>query len=50
MAVDPMHGTHVAGIIGASRDNNVGVRGVGRQRKDHDGTEIASLEWEIEAR
>lgn len=25
---DAMHGTHVAGIIGASRDNDIGIRGV----------------------
>ena len=25
---DPMHGTHVAGIIGAVRDNNLGIKGV----------------------
>ena len=28
MAGDPSHGTHVAGIIGANRGNNVGVSGV----------------------
>ncbi len=28
MAVDPMHGTHVSGIIGATRDNGIGVDGV----------------------
>lgn len=25
---DPLHGTHVAGIIGAVRDNNLGIKGV----------------------
>jgi len=25
---DPEHGTHVAGIVGANRDNNIGVKGV----------------------
>jgi subtilisin family serine protease len=25
---DPLHGTHVAGIIGAVRDNNLGVQGI----------------------
>jgi len=25
---DPMHGTHVAGIVGANRNNNIGIRGV----------------------
>jgi len=25
---DPLHGTHVAGIIGAVRDNNIGINGV----------------------
>lgn len=27
-AVAPAHGTHVAGIIGAQRDNNIGINGV----------------------
>ncbi|MDO7876269.1 S8 family peptidase [Hymenobacter sp. ASUV-10] len=27
-ATDPLHGTHVAGIIAAARDNNLGVQGV----------------------
>lgn len=27
-ATDPLHGTHVAGIIAAVRDNNIGVQGV----------------------
>lgn len=31
MASDPSHGTHVAGIIGAVRDNNKGVMGVADQ-------------------
>jgi len=31
MASDPSHGTHVAGIIGAVRDNNKGVQGVAEQ-------------------
>ncbi len=31
MASDPSHGTHVAGIIGAVRDNNTGVQGVADQ-------------------
>jgi len=25
---DPLHGTHVAGIIGANRKNNIGIRGI----------------------
>jgi cell wall-associated protease len=25
---DPMHGTHVAGIIGANRNNNIGINGI----------------------
>ena len=28
MAGDPMHGTHVSGIIGAERDNGIGMNGV----------------------
>ncbi len=28
MAVDPLHGTHVSGIIGAARDNGKGINGV----------------------
>ncbi len=28
MASDPMHGTHVSGIIGAERDNNIGINGI----------------------
>ncbi len=28
MGTDPSHGTHVAGIIGASRENKVGIKGV----------------------
>lgn len=28
MGTDPSHGTHVAGIIGASRENQVGIKGV----------------------
>jgi cell wall-associated protease len=28
MAADPMHGTHVSGIIGAERDNNIGINGI----------------------
>jgi subtilisin family serine protease len=28
MASDPMHGTHVSGIIGAQRDNNIGINGI----------------------
>jgi subtilisin family serine protease len=28
MAGDPMHGTHVAGVIGAERDNGKGVNGI----------------------
>jgi cell wall-associated protease len=28
MATDPMHGTHVSGIIGAERNNNIGVNGI----------------------
>ncbi|HTQ64889.1 MAG TPA: S8 family serine peptidase [Puia sp.] len=28
MAGDPMHGTHVTGIIGAERDNNKGMNGI----------------------
>lgn len=28
MATDPSHGTHVAGIVGAVRDNNIGVDGI----------------------
>jgi subtilisin family serine protease len=28
MASDPMHGTHVTGIIGAERDNNIGINGI----------------------
>jgi len=27
-ATDPMHGTHVSGIIGAERNNNIGVNGI----------------------
>lgn len=27
-AVPPAHGTHVAGIVGAERDNNIGINGV----------------------
>lgn len=30
---DPMHGTHVAGIIGASRENDKGVKGVANNVK-----------------
>src|SRR5262249_42782986 len=25
---DPMHGTHVSGIIGADRSNNIGIKGI----------------------
>ena len=28
MATDPMHGTHVSGIIGAERNNAVGINGI----------------------
>jgi subtilisin family serine protease len=28
MATDPMHGTHVSGIIGAERNNNIGINGI----------------------
>jgi len=28
MATDPMHGTHVSGIIGAERDNEKGINGI----------------------
>jgi cell wall-associated protease len=28
MAVDPMHGTHVSGIIAAERNNNIGINGI----------------------
>ena len=28
MATDPMHGTHVSGIIGADRNNTVGINGI----------------------
>jgi len=28
MAGDPMHGTHVTGVIGAARDNGKGVNGI----------------------
>lgn len=28
MATDPMHGTHVSGIIGAERNNSVGINGI----------------------
>jgi cell wall-associated protease len=28
MATDPMHGTHVSGIIGAERNNSIGVNGI----------------------
>jgi cell wall-associated protease len=28
MATDPMHGTHVSGIIGAERNNDIGVNGI----------------------
>jgi subtilisin family serine protease len=30
---DPEHGTHVAGIVGANRDNNIGVKGVAENVK-----------------
>jgi subtilisin family serine protease len=30
---DPMHGTHVSGIIGADRDNDLGVKGVAENVK-----------------
>src|ERR1035437_7382957 len=30
---DPEHGTHVAGIVGANRDNNIGVKGVAEDVK-----------------
>jgi subtilisin family serine protease len=33
MASTPMHGTHVSGIIGAVRDNNIGVDGVANNVK-----------------
>ena len=28
MATDPMHGTHVSGIIAAERNNSIGVNGI----------------------
>jgi cell wall-associated protease len=28
MATDPMHGTHVSGIIGAERNNDIGINGI----------------------
>jgi len=28
MATDPMHGTHVSGIIGAERNNSIGINGI----------------------
>ena len=28
MATDPMHGTHVSGIIGAERNNTIGINGI----------------------
>ncbi len=30
---DPLHGTHVAGIIGADRDNNIGIKGIAENVK-----------------
>ena len=33
MAGDPMHGTHVSGIIAAQRDNNIGAQGVANDVK-----------------
>ncbi|TKK67154.1 peptidase S8 [Ilyomonas limi] len=33
MAGDPMHGTHVSGIIAAQRDNNIGMQGVANDVK-----------------
>jgi subtilisin family serine protease len=42
MGQDPDHGTHVTGIIGAQRNNDIGVDGIADNVAGDDGTRITT--------